>query len=109
MALNLIPAGEFMMGSNATDPDAYDNEFVDKAASRKEKHLVRITRPFHLGVTEVTRGQFRRFVDEAGYQIEARKTTRGALAGTRKRKRSSTIPNTPGRLLDSSKRTSTRW
>src|SRR5205814_345190 len=68
-----IEAGEFMMGADETDPDAEDDEFVDKAAGRKEKHRVRITRPFHLGLTEVTRGQFRRFVDDAGYQTDAEK------------------------------------
>ncbi len=46
MTLKLIPAGEFMMGSDATDPDAKDDEFLDKAAGKKEKHRVRITRPF---------------------------------------------------------------
>jgi formylglycine-generating enzyme required for sulfatase activity len=77
MTLTLIKAGEFMMGSDATDADAFDDEFLDKAAGRKEKHRVRITRPFHLGVTEVTRGQFRRFVDDAGYQTEAEKDGKG--------------------------------
>ena len=77
MKLVLIPAGEFLMGSDATDPDADDDEFVDKAAGRKEKHRVRITKPFYLGTHEVTRGQFRRFVDDAGYQTEAEKDGKG--------------------------------
>ena len=34
---------------------------------------MRITRPFYLGIHEVTKGQFRRFVDEVGYQTEAEK------------------------------------
>jgi hypothetical protein len=46
--LTLIDVGEFMMGSDATDIDASDDEFVDKAAGRKEKHRVRITKPFYL-------------------------------------------------------------
>jgi formylglycine-generating enzyme required for sulfatase activity len=71
MKLVLIPAGEFLMGSDATDPDASDDEFVDKDAGKKEKHRVRITKSFYLGIHEVTRGQFRRFVDDAGYQTEA--------------------------------------
>jgi formylglycine-generating enzyme required for sulfatase activity len=65
MKLVLIPAGEFLMGSPDGDDRAFDNE--------KPQHRVRITRPFYLGTTEVTRGQFRRFVDEAGYQTSAEK------------------------------------
>ena len=77
MKLTLIPAGEFLMGSDESDPDAFDDEFLDKAGGKTQKHRVRITRPFYLGVTEVTRGQFRRFVDEAGYQTEAEKDGKG--------------------------------
>jgi formylglycine-generating enzyme required for sulfatase activity len=57
--LKRIPAGTFMMGSDATDPDAEDDEFVDKAAGRKEKHRVRITRAFYLGAYEVTQAQYK--------------------------------------------------
>jgi formylglycine-generating enzyme required for sulfatase activity len=59
MKLTLIPAGEFLMGSDQSDPDANDEEFLDVAAGKKQKHRVRITRPFYLGVTEVTQGQFK--------------------------------------------------
>ena len=38
---------------------------------------MRITRPFYLGIHEVTRGQFRRFVDDSGYQTEAEKDGKG--------------------------------
>jgi formylglycine-generating enzyme required for sulfatase activity len=50
MKLTLIPAGEFLMGS----PDA------DSAASHREKpqHLVKISKPFYLGVYEVTQQQY---------------------------------------------------
>jgi sulfatase modifying factor 1 len=77
MKLTLIGAGEFMMGSDATDPTADADEFVDNAAGRKEKHRVRITQPFYMAIHEVTRGQFRRFVDVAGYQTEAEKDGNG--------------------------------
>jgi formylglycine-generating enzyme required for sulfatase activity/serine/threonine protein kinase len=84
MRLTLIPAGEFLMGSDESDEYAHDNEFLDKAAGKKQKHRVRITRPFYLGVTEVTRGQFRRFVDEAGYQTEGEKDGKGGLGWNEK-------------------------
>ena len=45
MKLTLIPAGEFLMGSDQSDPDANDEEFLDVAAGKKQKHRVRITQP----------------------------------------------------------------
>jgi len=61
MQLALIPAGQVLMGSSSKvlDYDASDNEMP--------QHRVRITRPFYLGIYEVTQGQFRRFVEETGY------------------------------------------
>ena len=58
--LKRIPAGEFMMSSNGSDSVPYDEEFLDNAASEagKKKHRVRITRPFYLGVYEVTQAQY---------------------------------------------------
>jgi formylglycine-generating enzyme required for sulfatase activity len=60
MKLVRIPAGTFLMGSPEDDTDALDNE--------KPRHAVKITQDFYLGKYEVTRGQFRRFVEEAGYK-----------------------------------------
>ena len=51
MTLKLIPAGEFMMGSPDADGEADGNE--------KPQHRVRITRPFYLGVHEVTQAQYK--------------------------------------------------
>ena len=51
MKLVLIPSGEFEMGSPASDKEAKDFE--------KPRHRVQITRPFYLGATEVTQGQYR--------------------------------------------------
>ena len=46
----LIPAGEFLMGSPASDKDAPDDE--------KPQHRVRITKPFYLGKYPVTQEQW---------------------------------------------------
>jgi len=52
MKMVLIPAGEFLMGSPDSDPDGQDNE--------KPQHLVRITRPFYLGLYPVTQAEYER-------------------------------------------------
>jgi formylglycine-generating enzyme required for sulfatase activity len=69
MKLTLIPAGQFLMGSAPNDKEVDDDE--------KPWHWVRITQPFYLGTHELTRGQFRRFVDDAAYQTEAEKDGKG--------------------------------
>ena len=67
--LILIPSGKFLMGSPKNEKDRNDNE---------QQHAVEITKPFYLGVHTVTIGQFRQFVDDAGYQTEAEKDGQGA-------------------------------
>lgn len=62
----LIPAGEFMMGSPESDPSAGHPEFP--------QHLVQISRPFYMGVHEVTFEEFRRFVTETGYDTTSPET-----------------------------------
>jgi formylglycine-generating enzyme required for sulfatase activity len=52
MELVLIPAGEYLMGSPNNDSEAFDAE--------KPQHKVRISKPFCLGVTPVTQGQYER-------------------------------------------------
>jgi formylglycine-generating enzyme required for sulfatase activity len=69
MTLKQIPAGQFLMGSAPSDKEAFDDE--------KPWHWIRITQPFYLGIHEVTRGQFRRFVDDAGYRTEAETDGKG--------------------------------
>jgi formylglycine-generating enzyme required for sulfatase activity len=60
-----IPAGKFMMGSPDDDKDA--------DVSEKPRHEVTISKAFYLGKHEVTRGQFRKFVEAIRYQTEAEK------------------------------------
>jgi sulfatase modifying factor 1 len=81
MQLVQIPAGEFTMGrTESADelakafPD-YDRERID-VLSDEQPHRVRITKPFELGATEVTIGQFKRFIDD-GNQSEAERDGTG--------------------------------
>jgi formylglycine-generating enzyme required for sulfatase activity/serine/threonine protein kinase len=69
MKLALIPAGEFMMGSPPNDRDAADDE--------RPQHLVRISKAFYLGAHEVTRGQFRRFVEATRHRTDAEHESKG--------------------------------
>jgi formylglycine-generating enzyme required for sulfatase activity len=48
---NLIPPGEFVMGSPASEPGHDDNE---------TQHRVKITKPFYLSAHEVTQSQYER-------------------------------------------------
>jgi formylglycine-generating enzyme required for sulfatase activity len=54
MRLKLIAAGTFMMGSPPSEPDRADNE---------TQHRVRISKPFYLGVYEVTQGQYEKLME----------------------------------------------
>jgi formylglycine-generating enzyme required for sulfatase activity len=87
MRMVLIPTGEFMMGNSHTagkeaellrqyDSDPKPDSFQDEYP----RHRVRITRPFYMGTCHVTVGQFRRFVDESGYQTDAEKDGKGSYA-----------------------------
>jgi formylglycine-generating enzyme required for sulfatase activity/predicted Ser/Thr protein kinase len=52
MKLKLIPAGEFQMGAGPGEPQAGLDE--------KPHHRVRITRPFYLGIYEVTQEEYQK-------------------------------------------------
>jgi formylglycine-generating enzyme required for sulfatase activity len=67
------------MGSDASDPDASDNEKVNG-----KKHQVRISKPFYLGTTEVTVGQFRQFVERTNFKTEGERDGGGAMVGMRR-------------------------
>ena len=62
MKFVLIPSGEFMMGSPEDDPDKEPNE--------TPQHRVRITRPFYLGVHEVTQAQYEKVMGENPARFE---------------------------------------
>ena len=82
MKLEPVPAGEFMMGGEQPaeemlkafaaykrKPDFFKDEYP--------QHRVRITKPFYLGQTEVTVGQYRQFVNDSGYKTEPETDGRG--------------------------------
>lgn len=50
MKLSLIPPGEFLMGASDSETDA--------STAERPSHRVRITRPFYLGVHEVTQAEY---------------------------------------------------
>lgn len=57
--LIVVPAGQFVMGS----PETEDGRYADEGPQR----TVQLIKPFSLGRTEVTVGDFRAFVESTGY------------------------------------------
>ena len=80
MALVLIPAGSFTMGSTEAEIKAVLAKFPDCReefiADEKPAHKVTISKAFHMGKHAVTVGQFRRFVEATGYKTDARERHR---------------------------------
>lgn len=68
LKLARVPAGEFLMGSQETEKGRRADE---------PQRSVRLTRDFFIGQFEVTRGQFRRFVEAANYKTDAERGLRG--------------------------------
>ena len=73
MKFVLVPAGEFVMGSDES-PDVllraypqYERRRVEELGDEAPVHRVRITQPFYLGQFEVSVGQFRKFLEASGY------------------------------------------
>lgn len=79
--LVLIPPGEFLMGSSDAEVAvalqlaevimADENTRNRIQRTERPQHRVTITKPFLLGATEVTIGQFRKFVEATKYVTEA--------------------------------------
>ncbi|UCH82019.1 MAG: SUMF1/EgtB/PvdO family nonheme iron enzyme [Nitrospiraceae bacterium] len=62
MKFMLIKPGSFTMGSPDEEHDTFHDEVL---------HKVTLTEPFYLQTTEVTVGQFRKFVKNTGFRTEA--------------------------------------
>lgn len=74
-----VPPGKFMMGSKQAEKDwATGIEGGAKPGTAREKfegapRPMQVKQGFWMGRTEVTRGQFRRFVEDSGYVTDAEK------------------------------------
>ena len=72
-----VPAGSFRMGSDesvdalAAAYPLMERQRFELLSDEAPVHTVRIRRAFYLGQTEVTVGQFRRFIEASGYRPES--------------------------------------
>ena len=84
MKMVLLPPGEFTMGRTEeqfdellkfveNDPKMHKHRggFITWSMLMMPAHRVRLTKPFYMGATEVTVGQFRKFVEATHYKTEA--------------------------------------
>ncbi|WP_197440054.1 protein kinase domain-containing protein [Calycomorphotria hydatis] len=72
MKLRLIPPGTFMMGSTPEEINAAIEAYqlfhdaggraIDRIRSESPLHKVRLTKPFYIGVTEVTQSQYEKIM-----------------------------------------------
>ena len=93
MDFRLIRPGEFLMGNNESDSDmaqkfakweSYPRSYF---ADEEPGHKVLITKPYFLGMYEVTVGQFRQFVTETTYVTDAEKNPEGGYGFGAEKKR----------------------
>ena len=78
MQLKLLPAGRFERGALSGAPMAKDHADFNTEDSTP-RHQVILTRPFYISTTEVTKGQFARFVKATAYESTAESTGAGMV------------------------------
>lgn len=76
MEFKLIPAGEFLMGSE-TELEELVKKFRWKGSGEFPQHKVTISKPFYMGTYEVTVGDFKEFVAATGYKTIAQSKRQG--------------------------------
>ena len=76
MEFKLIPAGEFLMGSE-TELKELVKKFRWKGSGEFPQHKVTISKPFYMGTYEVTVGNFKAFVAATGYKTTAELSKQG--------------------------------
>jgi formylglycine-generating enzyme required for sulfatase activity len=72
MKLNLIPPGEFAMGSPKSEPGRWDDE---------TQHLVKITKPFYLSAHEVTQAQYEQVMGKNPSYFSVSGNGKGRVSG----------------------------
>jgi formylglycine-generating enzyme required for sulfatase activity len=90
MEFVLIPAGEFMMGAAPEEIEWAQAETkkkpklswaLDRIAAAKPQHQVRISRPFYLGVYEVTQSEYERVMQTNPSEFSAKGKEAAKVAG----------------------------
>ncbi|HWL06855.1 MAG TPA: SUMF1/EgtB/PvdO family nonheme iron enzyme [Planctomicrobium sp.] len=76
MSLLPVPAGEFLMGERE-NYEAIGGYKKSKLKQERPRHRVVISRPYYLSQTEVTVGEFRKFVEATNYVTVAEKSEQG--------------------------------
>ena len=92
MKFALIPTGEFTMGSNDADVtaaelrDAYQASDTARECLRSEQpqHLVKIAKPFYMGVYEVTQGEFQKVLGRNPSEFSSAKSKEVSGLNTRR-------------------------
>jgi len=86
MKMRVIPPGEFLMGSSEEEIQKLleeakvkklDDLYAERIPPEGPQHKITLTQPFGLAIHEVTRGQFRQFVEATGYKTDAEKDGKG--------------------------------
>jgi serine/threonine protein kinase/tetratricopeptide (TPR) repeat protein len=88
MRFRLIPPGVFDMGTSPEQleklspamKNANPSAILERARQEEHAACVFLTAPFYLAECEVTVGQFRKFVEDTGYQTDAEKSGLGGYA-----------------------------
>ncbi len=83
MRMIAIQPGEYVRGSIKGDHLRQNHPLTTGGVGSHDsrpRHRVKLTRAFAIAATEVTVGQFRKFVEATGYQTSAESSGRGGLA-----------------------------